>query len=68
MNDEALNRSTRTFLKTVGVNAQIAIERAVHQSIDCGRIKGDELLPAKMVLTVGQIEVCIQFEGELRLD
>ena len=29
MNDEALNMSIRKFLKTVGVNSQLAIEKAV---------------------------------------
>jgi hypothetical protein len=67
MNDEALMNSTRRFLKTVGVNSQIAIEKAVQQALECGRIRGDELLPAKMMLTVGRIEVSIEFEGELRL-
>jgi hypothetical protein len=67
MNDEALNGSIRKFLKTVGVNSQLAIEKAVRQSLQSGELKGDELLPAEMTLTIERIGVCIRFEGELGL-
>jgi hypothetical protein len=67
MNDEALNGSIRKFLKTVGVNSQLAIEKAVRQSLDSGELKGDELLPAQMTLTIEGIGVRIKFEGELGL-
>ena len=32
MNDEALNMSIRRFLKTVGVNSQLVIEKAVRKA------------------------------------
>ena len=67
MNDEALNGSIRKFLKTVGVKSQLAIEKAVRQSLSSGRLKGDELLPAQMTLTIERIGVSIKFEGELGL-
>ena len=67
MNDEALNGSIRKFLKTVGVNSQLAIEKAVRQSLSNGQLKGDELLPAEMTLTIDRIGVSIKFEGELGL-
>jgi hypothetical protein len=67
MNDEALNGSIRKFLKTVGVNSQLAIEKAVRQSLSSGQLKGDELLPAQMTLTIERIGVSIKFEGELGL-
>ena len=67
MNDEALNGSIRKFLKTVGVNSQLAIEKAVRQSLSSGQLKGDELLPAQMTLEIEGIGVCIKFEGELGL-
>ena len=38
MNDEALNMSIRKFLKTVGVNSQLAIEKAVTQAVDGGKL------------------------------
>ena len=33
MKDETLNMSIRKYLKTVGVNSQIAIEKAVHKAL-----------------------------------
>jgi hypothetical protein len=68
MNDEALNMSIRKFLKTVGVNSQLAIEKAVRQALEDGKLKGSETLPAEMRLVVGKLGVDIKFDGELRLD
>jgi len=39
MNDEALNGSIRRFLETVGVNSQLAIRKAVRQSLRSGQLK-----------------------------
>ena len=68
MNDEALNMSIRKFLKTVGVNSQLAIEKAVRQALEDGKLKGNETMPAHMTLTVGTLELHVQFDGELRLN
>ena len=68
MNDEALNMSIRKFLKTVGVNSQLAIEKAVRKAIEEGRLKGGESLPAHMTLNVGKLELNVKFDGELRLE
>ena len=45
MKDEALNMSIRKFLKTVGVNSQLAIEKAVRKAIEDGTLKGSEAMP-----------------------
>ena len=68
MNDEALNMSIRKFLKTVGVNSQLAIEKAVTRARDEGKLKGSETFPAHMTLTVDGLAINIRFEGEIRLD
>ena len=67
MNDEALNSSIRKFLKTVGVNSQLVIEKAVRQSLENGRLTDSESFPAQMTLTIDRIGVRIDFDGELRL-
>ena len=67
MNDEALNMSIRKFLKTVGVNSQLAIEKAVRKALEDGTLKGSEVLPAHMTLTVGKLDLEVKFDGELRL-
>ena len=68
MNDETLNMSIRKFLKTVGVNSQLAVEKAVTKAIADGRHKGNEAFPATMTLSVGKIGIDIKFEGEIRLE
>lgn len=68
MKDETLNMSVRKYLKTVGVNSQLAIEKAVHKAIADGRLKGNEVLPVKMSLTVGPLSLDLSFEGKLSLE
>ena len=68
MNDETLNMSIRRFLKTVGVNSQLAVEKAVRKAIEEGKLKGAESLGATMVLSVGKLGLEVKFDGELRLE
>ena len=68
MNDETLNMSIRKFLKTVGVNSQLAIEKAVQKAVADGRLKGNESFPAAMTLSVGKLGLDIKFDGEIRLE
>jgi hypothetical protein len=68
MNDEALNMSIRKFLKTVGVNSQLAIEKAVRKALEDGRLKGNEDLPAMMTLSVGKLNLEVKFDGEIKLE
>ena len=68
MNDEALNMSIRKFLKTVGVNSQLAIEKAVNKAMAEGKLKGGESFPATMTLAVGKLAIEVKFDGEIKLD
>jgi hypothetical protein len=68
MNDEAMNTSVRKFLKTVGVNSQLAIEKAVRHAIRDGGLNGERSFPVRMTLQVAQLDVDIEFDGEIRLD
>ena len=68
MNDEALNMSIRKFLKTVGVNSQLAVEKAVQKALAEGKLKGNEAFPAAMTLKVGKLGLDIQFDGEIKLE
>ena len=68
MNDEALNMSIRKFLKTVGVNSQLAVEKAVQKALAEGKLKGNEVFPAAMTLKVGKLGLDIQFDGEIKLE
>jgi len=68
MNDETLNMSIRKFLKTVGVNSQLAIEKAVQKAVADGKLRGNEAFPASMTLTVGKLALDVKFDGEIRLE
>jgi hypothetical protein len=68
MNDEKFNNGMRKFLRTVGVTSQQEIEKAVRAAIDSGKIKGNETLSAKMVLTVGGVDLSHEVKGDLELE
>jgi hypothetical protein len=68
MNDEAFNMSIRKFLKTVGVRSQSEIERAVAKAVADGRLKGNEVMPARMELKIDGIGLNISLDGEIRLE
>ena len=57
MNEDVFNTSLRGFLKKVGITSQREIEKAVRDAVAAGRLKGNEKLPAKMVLTIGGVEL-----------
>lgn len=68
MNEETFNLSIRKFLKTVGVNSQREIERAVAAAIADGRIAGDESFPATVTLELGGLALRAQFDGRIDLE
>ncbi len=67
MNEDAFNMALRKFLKQVGVTSQREIEQAVRAAIADGRLKGDETLPAKVVLTVGGIDLEHEIKSDIAL-
>ena len=68
MNDETLNMSIRKFLKTVGVNSQLAVEKAVNRAVADGKLKGNESFPATMTLSIGKLNLDVKFDGEITLE
>jgi Family of unknown function (DUF6494) len=68
MNEDAFNMSVRKFLKKVGVTSQREIEEAVRSALGSGRLKGNEALPAKVVLTVGGVDLKFEVEGAIELE
>ena len=67
MNEDVFNTSLRKFLKQVGVTSQREIEKAVRDAIDAGKLKGNEKLPAKMVLTIGGLTLSHEVNDEIEL-
>ena len=68
MNEDALNRTVRKFLKTVGVTSQREIEMAVRDGVAAGRLKGNEVLPAKATITLGGVDLKFEIDGEIELE
>ena len=68
MDDEAFNLDIRKFLKTVGVQSQREIERAVAAALADGRLAGSETLAAAMTLEIAGLQLRVRYDGEIRLD
>ena len=67
MNEDVFNASLRKFLKKVGITSQREIEKAVRDAVANGSLKGNEKLPAKMVLTIGGVSFTHKISGEIEL-
>jgi len=67
MNEDIFNTSLRRFLKKVGVTSQREIEKAVRDALEAGRLKGNEKLPVKMILTLGGVSLSHEVADEIEL-
>ena len=67
MDEDALNLSTRKFLKQLGITSQREIELGVREAVESGRLAGGESLPARAVVTVEGLDREIVVEGEISL-
>jgi hypothetical protein len=67
MDEDKFNTSLRGFLKKVGITSQREIEKAVRDAVAAGRLKGHEKLPAKMVLTLGGVNLTHEITEEIEL-
>jgi hypothetical protein len=67
MNEDVFNTSLRGFLKKVGITSQREIEKAIRDAVANGRLKGNEKLPAKVVLTIGGVSLTHEIAGEIEL-
>ena len=68
MNEEVLNTSLRKFLKVVGVTSQREIEKAIRAAVADGRLKGNEALPAQVVLTIEKAGLSYKIDGTIELE
>jgi hypothetical protein len=67
MNEDRFNMDIRKFLKTVGVTSQREIENAVHKAQATGKIKGNAKLNAKVVLTMPEVGLTHEIDGEIEI-
>jgi hypothetical protein len=68
MNDDALNMSTRKFLKMVGVSSQREIEHAVAEAMAANKLAGTLAMPASMTLNVPALGLSVKFDGTIHLE
>ncbi len=68
MHDETFNLEIRKFLKVFGITAQREIERAVAAARASGRLKGDETLKTRAVLTIEGLGTLATIDGDIRLE
>jgi Family of unknown function (DUF6494) len=67
VNEDVFNMEVRKFLKLVGVTSQREIENAIRAAIQAGKLKGNEKLKAKVVLTVDGVDLKHTIDGEIAL-
>jgi len=67
MDEDAFNLSVRRFLKNLGVTSQREIELGVRELLDSGKLRGNETLEARAVVTVEGLEREIVVTGEVAL-
>jgi hypothetical protein len=67
MNEDVFNTSIRKFLKEVGVTSQREIELAVRDALAKGSLKGGETLPVKVTLTLGNVGLKHEVDGDIKL-
>ncbi len=68
MNDDRFNMEVRKFLKKVGVTSQREIEGAVRDALAAGRLAGGERLKARMTLTIDELGLSSDIDGEISLE
>ena len=67
MNEDSLNMQIRQYLKKVGITSQRTIEQAIQRQIDSGQLTGTEQLNIKMVLSIPELDINQEINGEIKL-
>ena len=68
MNEETLNTQIRRFLKKVGIQSQQAMEKAIRDAVDNGKLQGDETLEALVQLDIAELDLTLQIQGDIALE
>ncbi len=67
MDEQVFNMQIRKFLKTVGVTSQREIETAVRAALEDGTLRGEETIKAKVTLTIEQLGISTEIDGDIEL-
>ncbi len=68
MNEDTFNMSIRKFLKKVGITSHREIEHMVLKMIESGKLKGNEVLDAKVILEINDIGLKTGIDGKIELE
>jgi hypothetical protein len=68
MDEEALNRSLRKFLKNVGVTSQREIETAVRKAAAEGGLKGTTSMPCSATITISHLDLSVRVNGSIEVE
>jgi hypothetical protein len=68
MDNERLQHTLRKFLKQVGITSQQAVEKAIEQALQEGRLQGNERLHAVVRLEVESLGLSHKVEGDIELE
>ncbi len=68
MNEDIFNMSVRKFLKKVGITSQREIEHMVLKMIESGKLKGNEVLDARVILEINGIGLKTGIDGKIELE
>ena len=67
MDDDQFNINIRKYLKKVGITSQREIENAVRSAIENKSIAGDENLGVKVRLSIDDLNLSVDIDGEISL-
>jgi len=67
MNEDTLNMEIRKYLKTVGITSQREIEYGVLNALKSGGLTGTETIQIKMTLSVPNLGIEHQIDGEITM-
>jgi Family of unknown function (DUF6494) len=67
MDEDVFNMSIRKFLKKVGVTSQREIETAVRAAVADGTVSDDGPLKAKVTLTIDDVNLSVDIDGDVEL-
>ena len=67
MDNDQFNMNIRKYLKKVGITSQREIENAVRNAVDDGRYTGDETLQVKVTLSISDLDLNVDINGEIGL-
>ena len=67
MDEDVFNLAIRRFLKEVGVTSQREIEIAVRKAVESGKLRGNEQLKARAIVTLEGVDLQHEVSGQIAL-